>query len=205
MKALILAAGRGTRIRSVHGERPKCLIQCDGSDWTILDQQIESLLAAGIKNIGIVVGHEKHQIIQHVLKRYRGRRWRFRFIENPPFARTNNIYSFWLAQPWLSGNPFVGLNADVVFDQRILIPALESMAPITMIVDPEWRDETMKVVISEDRVIRMNKRIPQAEFGGTYIGITSFSAGVQRRLFAKINNLIRTGNQNAFFNVAVQQ
>jgi L-glutamine-phosphate cytidylyltransferase len=205
MKALILAAGRGTRIRSVHGERPKCLIQCDGSDWTILDQQIESLLAAGIKNIGIAVGYEKNQIIQHVLKRYRGRRWGFSFIENPAFASTNNIYSFWLAQPWLSGDPFVCLNADVVFDQRILIPALGSMAPITMIVDPEWRDETMKVVTSADRVIRMNKRIPQAEFSGTYIGITSFSARVQQGLFSKIDNLIRTGNENEFFNVAVQQ
>ena len=40
MKALILAAGRGTRIRSVHGERPKCLISCDGE--TILDHQIGS-------------------------------------------------------------------------------------------------------------------------------------------------------------------
>jgi choline kinase len=205
MKALILAAGRGTRIRSVHGERPKCLIQCDGSDWTILDQQIESLLSAGIKSIGIVVGYEKNQIIRHVLKHYRGRRWRFSFIENPAFATTNNIYSFWLAQTWLNEEPFVCLNADVVFDQRILIPVLESMAPVTMIVDPEWRDETMKVIISENRVIRMNKRIPQAEFSGTYIGITSFSAAVQRGLFARIDNLIRTGNENEFFNVAVQQ
>jgi hypothetical protein len=39
----------------------------------------------------------------------------------------------------------------------------------------------------------------------TYIGITSFAAGVQGRLFAKVDNLIRTGNENEFFNVAVQQ
>ena len=63
----------------------------------------------------------------------------------------------------------------------------------------------MKVLISEDRVIRMSKRIPRSEFSGTYIGITSFAAHVQEGLFAKINNLIRTGNENEFFNVAVQQ
>jgi L-glutamine-phosphate cytidylyltransferase len=74
-----------------------------------------------------------------------------------------------------------------------------------MVVDPQWRDETMKVIISEDRVIRMSKRIPQSEFSGTYIGITSFAADVQEGLFAKINNLIRAGNENEFFNVAVQQ
>ena len=85
------------------------------------------------------------------------------------------------------------------------MPAVQSAAPITMVVDPKWRDETMKVVISQYRVIRMSKRILQSEFSGTYIGVTAFTADVQEGLFAKINNLIRTGKENEFFNVAVQQ
>src|SRR5215467_2771369 len=113
MKALILAAGRGTRIHSVHGDHPKCLIRCNGSQETILDHQIESLLSVGVTNIGIVVGYEKDQIIRHVLTRYRDRRRHFSFIENPAFAKTNNIYSFWLARTWVNGKPFVCLNADV--------------------------------------------------------------------------------------------
>jgi choline kinase len=205
MKALILAAGRGTRIHSVHGDHPKCLIRCDGLNSTILDHQIESLFSAGVTNIGIVVGYEKDQIIRHVLTRYRQHRRHFVFIENPMFAKTNNIYSFWLARPWLNGEPFICLNADVVFDPRILPPALNSFAPITMIVDPKWRDETMKVITFGSKVIRMSKRILQSEFSATYIGITSFAAGVQQELFAKIDNLIRTGSENEFFNVAVQQ
>jgi L-glutamine-phosphate cytidylyltransferase len=203
MKALILAAGRGTRIHAVHGDRPKCLIRFD--DSTILDHQIRSLLSAGVSNIGIVVGYEKDQIIQHVLTHYRDRRRQFYFIENPLFAKTNNIYSFWLARTWLNGESFICLNADVVFDPAVLFPAIESTAPITMIVDPEWRDETMKVVTSEDRVIRMSKRILQSEFSGTYIGITSFAAAVQKALYAKIEHLVGTGGENEFFNVAVQQ
>jgi choline kinase len=205
MKALILAAGRGTRIHSVHGDRPKCLIQFNLSRSTILDHQIESLWSAGITNIGIVVGYEKDQIIRHVLTRYRDRRRYFSFIENPLFAETNNIYSFWLAHTWLDGEPFICLNADVVFDPRILMPAISSVAPITMIVDPAWRDETMKVVIHENRVIRMSKRIPRSEFSGTYIGITSFCSSVQQEVFTKIDNLIQAGRENEFFNVAVQQ
>jgi choline kinase len=59
MKALILAAGQGTRIRSLHGEHPKCLITFNNSDWTILDQQIHSIWLAGINDIAIVVGYEK--------------------------------------------------------------------------------------------------------------------------------------------------
>jgi choline kinase len=205
MKALILAAGRGTRIHSVHGDHPKCLIQFDGSKSTILDHQIKSLFSVGVADIGIVVGYEKDQIIQHVLKNYRDHRSRFHFIESTAFAKTNNIFSFWLAQTWLNGESFVCLNGDVVFDPRILVPAVESVAPITMVVDPKWRDETMKVIISGNRVIRMSKRILQSEFSGTYIGITSFAADVQAALFASVNNLIRAGNDNEFFNVAVQQ
>jgi len=205
MKALILAAGRGTRIHSVHGEHPKCLIQFNDSKSTILDHQIKSLFSAGVADIGIVVGYEKDQIIRHVLKNHRHHRNRFHFIENAAFAKTNNIYSFWLAQKWLNGESFICLNGDVVFDPRILVPAVESVAPITMVVDPKWRDETMKVIISEGRVIRMSKRILQSEFTGTYIGITSFAADVQAELFARINNLIGAGNDNEFFNVAVQQ
>jgi choline kinase len=204
MKALILAAGRGTRIRTVHGERPKCLIRSSEGN-TLLDHQIESLFAAGIQNIGIVVGYEKHQITRHVLTNYRSLRHRFSFIENELFATTNNIYSFALAEAWLKGEPFVCLNADVVFDPEILIPAVDSTTPITMIVDPLWRDETMKVVIFDNRVVRMSKKIPQPDSNGTYIGITSFSAEIQNDLFARVKRLIRTGHENEFFNVAVQE
>lgn len=204
MKALILAAGRGTRIQSVHGSHPKCLIRSiDGR--AILDHQIDSLLAAGITNIGIVVGYEKEQITDHVSKNHRARWHRFSFIENPHYATTNNIYSFWLAEEWLNRDPFVCLNADVVFDPRILTPAIKSRAPITMIIDSEWRDETMKVVISGNKVVRMSKRIQKHEFHGTYIGITSFSAHVQQELFARVNQLVHAGRENEFFNVAVQQ
>ena len=205
MKALILAAGRGTRIRPVHGERPKCLIQFGPGAPTILEHQIDGLLSAGIGKIGIVVGYERDQIIQHVLANYRGDIPRFRFIDNSAFAETNNIYSLWLAREWLRGESFVCLNADVAFDHRILPRALRFAAPINMVVDPQWRDETMKVVIARGRVIRMSKQISRSEFSGTYIGITTFAASIQERLFARMADLIRAGRKNEFFNVAVQQ
>jgi choline kinase len=205
MKALILAAGRGTRINAVHGDHPKCLIRSNADGLTILDHQIESLFAAGVSDIGIVVGYEQDQIIQHVGRYYREDRRHFCFVENPLFASTNNIYSFWLAKPWINGESFICLNADVVFDPNILTAAVESKAPITMIVDPEWRDETMKVVITGNRVVRMNKKIQRSEFSGTYIGITSFAASVQEQLFFKIDRFLRSGRENEFFNIAVQE
>jgi choline kinase len=203
MKAVILAAGQGTRIRSVHGEHPKCLIQVD--EATILDHQLEALSMAGINEVAIVVGYEKEQIVAHVRSKEPSYNQRVHFIENPAFAITNNIYSLRLATDWLRGDSFIVLNADVIFDPEILNSAVQSYAPISMIVDPLWRDETMKVIIEGDRLTRMSKRISQEEFSGTYIGITVFSKSIQNRFLYKLNGLIAAGRVNEFFNIAVQE
>jgi L-glutamine-phosphate cytidylyltransferase len=203
MKAVILAAGQGTRIRSVHGEHPKCLIEVDNA--TILDHQLDALSMVGINDVAIVVGYEKEQIINHVMSRKLSHLQRTHFIENPAFAITNNIYSLWLALDWLRGDSFIALNADVIFNPEILDVAVRPHAPISMIVDPLWRDETMKVVILGDHVIRMSKNISREEFSGTYIGITVFSKAVQDRFFHKMGDVIAAGRVNEFFNFAVQE
>jgi L-glutamine-phosphate cytidylyltransferase len=203
MKAVILAAGQGTRIRAVHGERPKCLIEVE--DKTLLDHQIDGLCKAGIEGIAIVVGYEKHQIIRHVRRRFGRRGPKIDFIENPTFAITNNIYSLWLAREWVDGDGFACLNADVILDHQILRSAMKTDSLISMIVDPEWRDETMKVIISGRRVVRMSKKISRAEFSGTYIGITLFDRAVNEQFFAKMQDVIEAGRVNEFFNVAVQE
>jgi len=204
MKAVILAAGQGTRIRAVHGESPKCLINVDGE--TILDHQIDGLLNAGIEKIAIVVGYEKRQIIRHVHARI-GRRPtpKIEFIENPAFAITNNIYSLWLAKDWIGGDGFVCLNADVILDAQILMSAMKRNALVSMIVDPAWRDETMKVIISDGRVVRMSKKISKDEFSGTYIGITLFDRAINACFFSKMQELVEASRVNEFFNVAVQE
>ena len=203
MKAIILAAGQGTRIRSVHGEHPKCLIEVDNT--TILDHQLDALSMAGINDVAIVVGYEKEQIINHVMSRKLPHIQQIHFIENPAFAISNNVYSLWLALEWVRGDSFIVLNADVIFDADILDIAVQSKAPISMIVDPLWRDETMKVIIHRDRVMQMSKKISREQFSGTYIGITVFSKAIQARFFDKMNALISAGRVNEFFNVAVQE
>jgi choline kinase len=152
-----------------------------------------------------VAHHEKEQIIRHVRSRFDRCSLNIHFIENPAFANTSNIYSSWLARDWLRGDSFVCLNADVVLKPDILDSALRADAPMSMIVDHAWRDETMKVIISNGRVIRMSKKISQEEFSATYIGITVFDRAIQEKFFRKIHTLIEAGRVNEFFNAAVQE
>jgi len=202
MKAVILAAGRGTRIERVTHGAPKCLIEFGGR--TILDYQIQGLWNAGISEIAIVVGHNGHRIIDHVARSCGDSLDCFTFLENPLFATTNNIYSLWIARDWVGWRDFVCLNADVLCDPDILLPA-GNARHVSMIVDPEWRDETMKVVIRDGNVVRMSEGISRSEYSATYIGITRFSQRIVPVLFGEIGSVIREGRVNEFFNVAVQQ
>ena len=68
MKALVLAAGRGARIESVTQGVPTCLLEF--GDRTIFDCQIEALWAAGTSEIGIVTGHNRQCIHNHLNRTY---------------------------------------------------------------------------------------------------------------------------------------
>jgi choline kinase len=202
MKAVILAAGRGTRIEKVTHGAPKCLIEFGGR--AILDYQIHGLWNAGISDIAIVIGHNGNRIVDHVARSYGDSLDRFTFLENPSFATTNNIYSLWIARDWVGWSDFVCLNADVLCDPDILLPT-GNTRHVSMIVDPEWRDETMKVIIRDGNVVRMSKGISRSEYSASYIGVTRFSRPIAPALFAEIGSMIRKGRVNEFFNAAVQQ
>jgi choline kinase len=105
----------------------------------------------------------------------------------------------------VANDGFICLNADVLCHPGIIAPAAQIRTDISMIIDPAWRDETMKVIIKARRIIRMSKTITRSEFSGTYLGVTTFSDRVVKLLFEEIEKLILQGHVNEFFNVAVQQ
>ncbi len=203
MKAVILAAGLSSRIRRVTNGTPKCLLRF--GDQAILDFQLDSLFSAGVEETSIVVGYGKEHLMEHVFDRHPEKYGRIRFIENRYFAITNNLYSLWLAKNWVGEDDFLCLNADVLFHPAIIPPAVMTSAPISIIVDPEFREETMKVVIRNGRVLTIRKGISRAEASGTYIGITRFSRRVSKPLFESIGALVREGRVNDFFQAAVER
>lgn len=202
MKAVILAAGLSTRLQQITNGLPKTLLDFGGR--TILDFQLDSLFRAGVEKVAVVIGHGKEHILRHVAERHPEREDRITFIENPRYQETNNIYSLWLAREWIGQSGFFCLNADVLYHPDIILPAVECQAPITVIVDPEFRDETMKVLVEDGRVKVMRKGIPREKSHGTYIGITRFSAGICERFFTEMKRLIDERQVDVFFNVAVE-
>ena len=68
MKAIILAAGRGSRLKNLTDERPKCLVELHGK--ALLDWQLEALREAGIKKIGIVTGYKRELLARQDLVQF---------------------------------------------------------------------------------------------------------------------------------------
>lgn len=203
MKAVILAAGLSTRLRQCTQGLPKTLLTF--GPRTILDYQLDSLFETGIREVAIVVGYQKQRILDHVARHHRRRRPAITFIENPRFAETNNIYSLWLALEWVGQTDFLALNADVLYHTGILRPALAAPEPISVIIDPEFREDPIKVLIQGNRVTTMRKGIPRHESCGTYVGITRFSADICSAFFAAMKALVDEGQVDVFFNVGVER
>ena len=112
MKAMLLAAGRGSRLKPLTDQVPKPLLQV-GSQ-SLIEHNVRSLAAIGIRNIIINVCHLAKQIIEHLGTgdRY-GVRIEYSFEKDSPMGTGGGIYQ---ALPLLGDEPFIIMSADIWTD-----------------------------------------------------------------------------------------
>jgi|SRR5215203_2833480 len=187
MKAIILAAGKGTRLDGA-AVKPKCLVEIGGA--TLLQRQIEALRnAPNIKRIVIVVGFGAESIREECNEE-------ISFVENIHFAETSSLYSLWLAREHLTDG-FVVLNSDVLFHPQLLAKLLESPRPDELLIsDQETNplgDEEMKVKVKEELVVDISKDLDPLEADGENVGIVKFGADGAKALVGYMDELIARG------------
>ena len=113
--ALLLAAGTGSRLYPLTQDAPKCLTIVNG--MSILERLILNLNLHGFKRLVVVTGHLENQI-----RNYLGNQigdMKIDYIFSPPYKKTNNIYSLWMAREVIN-EPFLLLESDLVFDESLL-------------------------------------------------------------------------------------
>ncbi|XOB42200.1 MAG: sugar phosphate nucleotidyltransferase [Candidatus Nealsonbacteria bacterium] len=202
MKALILAAGIGSRLRPITNEIPKCLTDVNGK--TIIERQIDALLVNGLDEIFIVVGYKKEKVQSLLNEKYSA--INIHLIDNLDYESTNNLYSFYLAKPFLLGHDFILMNGDVIFDAEILKDLLNS--PHENIIPVEkggFNEESMKIVVENDVVKDISKKITKNDAFGISIDVYKFSNQTSGKLFQKAKEIIFDQGQKNLWNEVVIQ
>ena len=170
MKALILAAGLGTRLKPITDDRPKCLVSVNGK--TIIKKQIENLYENGITDITIISGYKAEILEEMIYSEFP----RINIINSVDYQNTNNMYSSYLAKDIMKNEEFLMMNADVFFDSSIIKALLEFQHPNAIVTDiGEYNDESMKVIEKNNRLIKISKQILKEEALGNSIDVYKFS------------------------------
>lgn len=126
MKAIILAAGRGSRMKGLTDGRPKCLVELRGRP--LLDWQLQSLREGGIEEIGIVTGYRRELLADRGLAEFHNVRW----------AETNMVSSLACAREWLVEGPCVVSYSDIFYEPQGVIALGHCPAALAVTYDRNW-------------------------------------------------------------------
>ena len=171
MKAVILAAGLGSRLRPITNEVPKCMVPVNGI--RIIDKQIDNLLQNGVTEIYVVDGYKAEILADHLKEIYP----QVHIVSNPRYAETNNMYSLYLTAKYVKGEEFLLMNSDVYYDTNIIEGMLEGENQSKIACDRSgYMEESMKVVVREGRVEAISKAIPEADAYGCSIDVYKFGS-----------------------------
>jgi choline kinase len=189
-RALILAAGQGHRIGA--DALPKALLRFGGV--SLLARHIGILDGCGLREIAVTIGY-RAQDLRDEAGRLRCSA-RIALIENSSF-RDGNIVSLWHARSTLrSGAPVILMDADVLYDRRLMNRLLGSRHENCFLLDRaiEPGDEPVKLCIAGGRIVDFRKR-PQMrhEWHGESVGFFRFSPAAAAELAGRVEDYVAAG------------
>ena len=137
MIAVILAAGMARRLRPLTDTMPKCLLKI--GDKSLLQRSVDSLISCGINEFVVVTGYRSRMITDFLKDNYTDKI--FHFVDNDDYDTTNNIYSLWLAMPYVKGKDFLLLDSDILYDSKLLDKVMEEECSALCVNRHELGDE----------------------------------------------------------------
>ncbi|MES2754201.1 MAG: phosphocholine cytidylyltransferase family protein [Pseudomonadota bacterium] len=157
MTAVIVSAGRGSRLLPLTQAIPKCLVQVGGR--AILDHQLDALADAGVRHAVVVAGYRADQVADHLARAPHA--IAVRLIFNPFWAVASSIASVWAAHDAVT-RPFCLMNGDTVFDAAVIAGALADARPgVNLVVERPvaFEIDDMRVRTDGDRVTAVAKTL----------------------------------------------
>tara|TARA_Y100000588_G_scaffold315375_1_gene343432 strand:- start:445 stop:1272 length:828 start_codon:yes stop_codon:yes gene_type:complete len=192
VKAIVIAAGLGSRLKGYTEDLPKCMLKF--GEKTLLERQVDAYRECGIKNISVIRGYKKEKINYPNL----------RYYDNPEFKNNNILNSLFYAEEELKGNVVVAYS-DIIFDAAVVRRLLEAQSDVSIVVDIDWRgyyldrkdhpiEEAENVIFSTDNeVIKIGKILTEKDdVHGEFIGMMKFTprgADIFKRHFHRAKQL----------------
>ena len=171
MKAIIIAAGPGSRLKEFTEQVPKCLVKVNGK--TILGHQLEAIRRNGISDISLIKGYKKEQVQVPDIKYY----------INDNFMNNNILISLMHAEKEMDDD-FLAIYSDITFDAQIVKKLIETEGDIVLVVDTSWKnhyegriehpiEEAEKVIFDQYKhIVEIGKDLQNIDrVNGEFIGM----------------------------------
>lgn len=206
MKALILAAGQGSRLRPMTNDLPKTLIPVNGKP--ILEYQLESLDFAGIDECVIVVGYLGQLIKDRFGSRFG--RVKITYISNEIFSETNNIYSVWLARDEISRGMLL-LEGDILFEKDFISRLLAQHGEENMAVVDKFQSYMNGTVILPEagmtqRFVLKADQAVDFDYGNALKTVNIYSlnqSAMENKFLPMLSDYIESGYVNDFYEAVI--
>ena len=203
MKAVILAAGKGSRLGELTKETPKCLLPLGKS--TLLGQTLKHLSSARITDLIVVTGFCHTKVRDFIESNWKGKA---EFVYNPRFDSTNVLYSLFLSLPLIGHDDFIFIHADTVFSLEVLEKLFVRSRDSQMVFAVDFHscgEEEMKVRVQDNKIIEVTKQMAASDSDGEFLGVAWVSARQIENLKKHTETILDEGLFDAFFEASVQR
>ena len=200
MKALILAAGMGKRLKV---NVPKILLKIGNK--SLLERHVENLLNLGIKNIGIVIGYKSNQL-RNFIKEI-DKKKKIKIFRNPKY-KLGSIVSLVCANSFFyERGELILMDGDVLYDKKILKKLINSKKKDSLLIDRQFElgEEPVKVCIKNNKIYDFGKNVNEDfDFQGESVGFFKFSKKSSLKLLNESKKIMKN-NKNALYEDAIQK
>jgi choline kinase len=192
MHAIILAAGRGSRLLPLTTDLPKCLLPIGNT--TVLGMQLDTLAAHGVKSATVITGFNSHRVKAEIKARKSGPR--VKTLYNPFFQVADNLASCWMARKSMRKD-FLLINGDTLFSPELLQTILAAPAKdIAVTIDQKgyYDGDDMKVTLQGSQLVAIGKTLPLTETDGESIGMLRFMGAGPKIFRDELKRLMKTAD-----------
>jgi choline kinase len=199
MRAIILAAGRGMRLKQADDEQlPKCLLRFAG--MTLLERHLRLLRSAGVEEVVLALGW-RHELVSAELERLD---WRPRpqVVLNPRYELGSVLTVHTAAEAMTRGGDVLLMDADVLYHDRIMTALTAGQKPANRVLldrDFEAGDEPVKLCVRAGVPVELRKQLaPDLKYDtiGESVGFFRFDETGARRLAAIVSDYVASGRAN---------